>query len=179
MDTTEVAGWSNLCEEIHRAKTLNDEILQDPQLQIVRRSDEEAQALYALSSRIHASLTQPLGYIGKLREQARLDDGGGRKNAFGPESFGNLFQFARQLTVFPLGFNPQELYGAFGFGNIPEEFKGSPEAMYVPDRDNQVCLPGALLHVLHPSGVLRGPFGKRNKKPGTHIFKWGFQVLPG
>lgn len=73
LDTTEVAGWSNLCEQIHQAKTLNDEILQDPQLQIVRRSDEEAQALYTLSIRIHASLTQPLGYIVKLRDQGLLE----------------------------------------------------------------------------------------------------------
>ena len=73
MDTTRVARWSKLCEQVRRAKTLNDEILQDPQLQIVRRSDTEAQTLYARSSRIYTSLTRPLGYIGKLRDQGLLE----------------------------------------------------------------------------------------------------------
>ena len=70
-ETKEV--WSSLATGIREAEALNRRILEDPQLQIARRSDAEAQFLYEVSQSINDRFTEPLRRIPQLEENGILE----------------------------------------------------------------------------------------------------------
>ena len=73
IDTTAKKDWERLDSLIQDIRALNTHILSDPQLQITRRSDAEAQYLFEVANRIKTLFTDPLSRLPKSGRNSILE----------------------------------------------------------------------------------------------------------